>query len=91
MNQLQDYFEKIECPYKITKHKMPGSRLELYIVKLDRRQYIHVYINSDNDFTASLHKLDMNTGEKIRISSDIRDTNIAEILDKMRPTFENPH
>lgn len=91
MNELQAYFKKYpQCPeHEITQHKIPGSHLVMYVVKLPKNQYIHVYINNDNDYTLSLHKLNLDTGEKSRVSCDFRTQSITDVLDTMRPSFEH--
>lgn len=87
---LQTYFKDLKnADYKITQHKIPASPLIMYIVKLPKNQYIHVYVNDESDYSISLHLLNLDTGEKSRISSDFRCQSLKEVLDQMRPTFEH--
>jgi hypothetical protein len=87
---LHCYFENTSFKgWQISKHKMMKNSPEMFIVKIGL-QYLHVYVNGEDDYTVSLHLLDLKTGEKQRISADFRESSLANILDKIIPSMQNP-
>lgn len=89
-NELVNYFDGVGFEeFLVTRHNFHGNKQEMYIVKRGL-QYIHVHVNGPSDYTSNLHHLNINTGEKIRISADFRETSIKDILDPLLPSLQNP-
>lgn len=87
-DKIVKYFDGTNLEEVMVSEYKGANKSKMYIVKRGL-QYIHVIKNGDNDYTASLHLLDMCSGEKRRISADFREQSIKDVLDPIMPSFQS--